>query len=135
MDTPKIASPQEIVPLDYAKLRQVLCQILDFQERETPLAEPRNQLSQGDFGHVRSPMEHRFGEERSAQVDAIKSAGQLAVDPDFDRIRCALRVQFAVNGLEFATDPCAGAIGTGIHDLVERAVKRDLERAPFEQSA
>jgi len=49
--------------LDHTELRQVLCQVLDFQECETLLPEPENQFRQRDLRHIRASMKHRFGKE------------------------------------------------------------------------
>ena len=59
-----------------------------------------------DFGRVRLPREHRFDDERLADRDPIKSAGELAVMvPHFDRMGVAGFVQGLIGVDDVGSDP------------------------------
>lgn len=76
----------------HAKLVEVRRPVLDVEQMEIALAETGYEGGEGDLGHVADAVEFGFGEEGTAEVDAVSAAGELAIDPDFDRVGVAFAV-------------------------------------------
>src|SRR5437773_8608487 len=81
----------------------------------------RYERNLGCIGH---PMKHRFTEKSAADRHPVKSAGELAARPRFDRVRITKLMQPGVALDDFAIDPCVLAfraridhVGKGIVDL------------------
>ncbi len=66
---------------------------LAIEQSEAPCPQPRNQMGQRHFRGIRCPAEHRFPKEGPTELDAIKSADQLARFPGFDAVRMPSRME------------------------------------------
>ena len=111
---------------DDAELGQMLGLVLDIEQQKVARLEVLHQLGERDFGHIANAVKLAFGTESSADMDAVESAGELAVDPDFERVGVALLLQGAIDGAELIGDPALiGSARAGQHHFVEGFVERD----------
>ena len=74
-----------------------------------------------DLRGVGAAREHRLAEKHPADRDAVNSAGELAVHPDFDRVREAGGVQRAVGAAHRLAEPRAGVVRARRGATVEHA--------------
>jgi len=119
---------------DRAELLQVRCDPLRVEQREFSRPQMFDQPNQRDLGCVPHPMKHRFTKKRATDGDAVKSAGELAFTPRFDRMRVTKLVQPHVTLDNFAIDPGVFALGAGADHFRKTIVDLDLKNS-FPQDA
>jgi len=62
---------------------------LRVEQGEAAIFEPRHQIDQRDLAGVARFREHALAEERPAEMDAVKPAGERSVLPHLDRMAMA----------------------------------------------
>ena len=77
--------PEESIPGDHLRpeLLQMLRLDLAVDKLEIPGRQLLNQGDEGGLGGIGDPAEHGFAEEYPAQRDAVETAGQTVLPPDF----------------------------------------------------
>src|SRR5205807_7327265 len=105
--------------LDRTELLQVRREPLRVEQGKFSRAQMFDQRHQRDLRRVPDPMKHRFTEKRAADTDAVKSAGQFAFAPRFDRMRVTKLVQLLVALDDLAIDPSVVAFGARANDFAE----------------
>jgi len=70
--------------LNAAKLLEVRCEPLRVEQHEFASAQMLDQRHERNLRCIGRTMKHRFAKKRSAQRNAVKSAGQPALRPSFD---------------------------------------------------
>src|SRR5690606_2557594 len=81
---------------------------------------------------------HAFPEEGSSHADAVESAYELTVLPDFGAVGMTEFVHFVVSAFDFVGDPCAFLPRTRdvfamLNHIVKCLVGRELECVSVEQ--
>ncbi len=93
--------------------------------------QPRDEMGERDLRRVAGSADHRFAEKGAAERDAVKTAGQRAVQPDFDAVRVAEAEQPFVARLDHRVDPRRRPVGGGLgaerHHVGERRVGGDAK--------
>src|ERR1700693_4053837 len=79
-------------------------------------------------------MEHRSTKKRTPNGDAVKSSGEFAAGPRFDRMRVTKLVQSHVTLDNFPIDPGVFALGAGADHFRKTIVDFDLKNS-FSQDA
>ena len=113
--------------LDRAEFLQVRREPLRIEQGEAAISQPFHQGHQRDLRSVADMMKHRFAEERAADRNAVKTAGEFAILPGLDTMRVPEFVQPRVALDDLVVDPGLGALRAFAHDFSERNVHADLE--------
>src|SRR6266571_8507201 len=91
----------------------------------------RYERNLGSIGH---PMKHRFTEKCAADRHPVKSTGELALSPGFDRMRVTEIVQPHIALDNFTIDPSILTFRASLDHVRKGMVDLDLEKV-FSQSA
>lgn len=99
--------PLKLVPadLDRAEAREVTGDELRVEQGESAVDQSRHEIDERDLARVARLGEHALAEEGAAEMHAVKSAGQRAVLPYFDRVAMAERKKLAVEAPDAGIDP------------------------------
>jgi hypothetical protein len=113
--------------LDPAKLLQMRREPLRIEQHKLSCAQMLDQPDERNLRGIGHPMKHRFTKKRPPDGDTVKSAGQLALTPGFDRMRVTKLVQPRVTLDNFPIDPGVFAFGAGVDDFRKAIVDLDLK--------
>src|SRR5437660_12927106 len=100
-----------------AELSQVRREPLRVKQGKFSRAQMFDQRHQSDLRRVPDPVKHRFAEKGTADADAVKSPGQFAFAPRFDRMCVTKLVQLLVALDDLAIDPGVVAFGASANDF------------------
>src|SRR5260370_15182639 len=112
---------------DAAELLQMRRKPLRIEQREFPSTQMFDQCHQCDLRCIGHTMKHRFAKECAADRDAIKSAGELAAGPRFDRMGITKLMQTRVTLDDLAIDPCVVTRRASLDHLRESIVDLGFE--------
>ena len=115
--------------LDAAKLLQMRREPLCIEQHKLSCAQALDQRDERNLRRIGHPMKHRFTKKRAPDGDAVKSSGQLALTPRFDRMRVTKLVQPHVTLDNFAIDPGVFALGAGADHFRKTIVDFDLKNS------
>jgi hypothetical protein len=91
--------------LDRAKAREMAGDELRVEKAEAAIDQSRHKIDEGDFARIARPGEHALAEKGAAKMDAVKSAGEPPVLPDFDCVAMTELKQVAIEAPDAAIDP------------------------------
>src|ERR1700736_3152202 len=115
--------------LDAAKLLQMRREPLRIEQHKLSCAQALDQRDERNLRRIGHPVKHRFTKKRAPNGDAVKSSGQLAPTPRFDRMRVTKLVQSHVTLDNFPIDPGVFALGAGADDFRKTIVDFDLKNS------
>src|SRR4029077_4857027 len=114
------------------KPQHMLGRHLRVDKMKPPPLQSLNQRGEGYLGAIRFVMEHRFAKECFTQRNAVKPAGQFAVDPAFHRVGKPQTMKLDVCFLHLRCDPSAALSfpwdrSAGANHFFKSAVKSNPE--------
>ena len=78
---------------------------LGVEQGEAPIFEPGDEIDERNLARIAGAGEHALAEKGTAEMHAVKSAGEHAVLPDLNRMAMAEREQFAIETADAPVDP------------------------------
>src|SRR6185369_741553 len=119
--------------LQRAEAGEMLGDELGVEQAVIALAQPRDQMHQGDLAGIGRGREHALAEEGAAQRNAVEPADQLAVVPGLDAVDMAHAEELAAEIEDGLVDPGPPPAGrwccASLDHLFEAGVAGDREWA------
>lgn len=78
---------------------------LGVEQGEAAIFQPRHEIDECDFARIAHAGEHALAEEGAAKMNAVESAGELAVLPHFNGVAVAEREQLPIEVPDAPIDP------------------------------